>query len=367
MRDRGRHDASSIASPFPHSRSFPNANPTLDPRGGLCGHRDAHARHRGREHGALADRRGPDTGLTGLQWVVDAYTLALAATVLTAGSLADRFGRRRLFPSAWRSSPPPRCAARPPSDIAMLNIARAVQGIGAAIMFAVSLALLANAFPDVQRARRRARGLRRDDRRLVRGRPAGRRRADQRPRTGAGSSSSTSRSASRCLVDHARLRPGVARPARARRIDWPGQVTLTGGLFLLVLGAAARQRGRLGQRRDPRRAAAVPSRCSARSWPSRRASRSRCCRCGCSATGRSPARRSRRSRSRRRSSPCSSTRRSTCSRSSACRRSRPASSTCPARSLMFVVAGATSPARREGLGPGDGRRRARAGRRRAWC
>src|SRR5919112_1359594 len=38
-----------------------------------------------------------DTGLGGLQWVVDAYTLALAATVLTFGSLADRFGRRRLF------------------------------------------------------------------------------------------------------------------------------------------------------------------------------------------------------------------------------------------------------------------------------
>ena len=38
-----------------------------------------------------------DTGLSGLQWVVDAYTLPLAATVLTAGVLADRFGRRRLF------------------------------------------------------------------------------------------------------------------------------------------------------------------------------------------------------------------------------------------------------------------------------
>src|SRR4051795_8789722 len=38
-----------------------------------------------------------DTGLSGLQWVVDAYTLALASVVLTAGSLADRFGRRRLF------------------------------------------------------------------------------------------------------------------------------------------------------------------------------------------------------------------------------------------------------------------------------
>src|SRR6266571_1204603 len=40
---------------------------------------------------------GLDTGLGGLQWVVDAYTVPLAATVLTAGAIADRFGRRRLF------------------------------------------------------------------------------------------------------------------------------------------------------------------------------------------------------------------------------------------------------------------------------
>ena len=38
-----------------------------------------------------------DAGIGGIQWVVDAYTLALAAIVLTAGSIADRFGRRRLF------------------------------------------------------------------------------------------------------------------------------------------------------------------------------------------------------------------------------------------------------------------------------
>ena len=40
---------------------------------------------------------GLDTGLSGLQWVVDAYTIPLAATVLTAGAIADRFGRRKLF------------------------------------------------------------------------------------------------------------------------------------------------------------------------------------------------------------------------------------------------------------------------------
>ena len=92
-----------------------------------------------------------NTGLHGLQWIVDAYTLALASTVLTAGSLADRFGRRRLFTyrprplhrrvAALRAWPPTSPSSTPP---------RAVQGIGGAIMFAVSLALLANAFPDAK-------------------------------------------------------------------------------------------------------------------------------------------------------------------------------------------------------------------------
>ena len=82
-----------------------------------------------------------------LQWVVDAYALTLAALVLTAGSLADRFGRRRLF--AWGlgifSAASLLCALAP--DPTFLNGARALQGIGGAVMFAVSLALLAQEFP----------------------------------------------------------------------------------------------------------------------------------------------------------------------------------------------------------------------------
>jgi MFS family permease len=60
------------------------------------------------------------TDLSGVQWVVDTYTLALAATVLTAGSLADRFGRKRSFCLGSRSSLPPRwraaCRDRSPSS-----------------------------------------------------------------------------------------------------------------------------------------------------------------------------------------------------------------------------------------------------------
>ena len=91
-----------------------------------------------------------DTGLSGLQWVVDAYTLTLAATVITAGSLADRFGRRRLFGIGLGlfTATSLLCAAA--QSITMLNASRAAQGVGAAIMFAVSLAVLSNAFPRME-------------------------------------------------------------------------------------------------------------------------------------------------------------------------------------------------------------------------
>src|SRR3954449_11928641 len=91
-----------------------------------------------------------NTGLSGLQWVVDAYTLALAAVVLTAGSLADRIGRRRLFTVGLSLFTVSSLLCAAAQSIVMLNASRAVQGIGAAIMFAVSLALLSNAFPDMQ-------------------------------------------------------------------------------------------------------------------------------------------------------------------------------------------------------------------------
>jgi EmrB/QacA subfamily drug resistance transporter len=82
-----------------------------------------------------------------LQWVIDAYALTLAALVLTAGSLADRFGRRRLFVAglAIFSAASALCALAP--DPTFLNLARALQGVGGAVMFAVSLALIAQEFP----------------------------------------------------------------------------------------------------------------------------------------------------------------------------------------------------------------------------
>ncbi len=83
---------------------------------------------------------------TDLQWVVDAYTLALAAVVLTAGSLADRLGRRAVFVSGLALFSGSSLIAGLAGDPTVLNLARAVQGVGGAAMFAVSLALLAQEF-----------------------------------------------------------------------------------------------------------------------------------------------------------------------------------------------------------------------------
>ena len=81
-----------------------------------------------------------------LQWVIDAYALTLAALLLTGGSLADLYGRRRVFVIgiAIFTLASALCAlAHTPLA---LNLARALQGIGGAFMFATSLALLASAF-----------------------------------------------------------------------------------------------------------------------------------------------------------------------------------------------------------------------------
>src|ERR687887_1619257 len=93
---------------------------------------------------------GLDTDLSGLQWVVDAYTLPLAATVLTAGAVADRLGRRRLvlFGLAIFTASSALCGTA--GGIEVLVGARAVQGLGASMMFATALALISQATPRPQ-------------------------------------------------------------------------------------------------------------------------------------------------------------------------------------------------------------------------
>ncbi len=81
-----------------------------------------------------------------LQWVVDAYALTLAATLLTSGSLADLFGRRRLYLIGLGLFTLASLLCGVATTTLFLQVARGAQGVGGAIMFAVSLALLADAF-----------------------------------------------------------------------------------------------------------------------------------------------------------------------------------------------------------------------------
>ncbi len=89
---------------------------------------------------------------TDLQWVVDAYALTLAAFVLTSGSLADRLGRRRVFTVGVAVFTFASLLCGLSGSPTMLNLSRALQGVGGAIMFAVSLALLAQEWRGAERA-----------------------------------------------------------------------------------------------------------------------------------------------------------------------------------------------------------------------
>ena len=87
-----------------------------------------------------------DASLSDLQWVIDAYALSLAALLLTAGSLADLYGRRLVFSIGLVLFTAGSVACGLAQDVLFLSIARAFQGIGGAAMFATALALLATAF-----------------------------------------------------------------------------------------------------------------------------------------------------------------------------------------------------------------------------
>jgi DHA2 family methylenomycin A resistance protein-like MFS transporter len=102
---------------------------------------------------AIQQQVGGSVG--GLQWVIDAYTLALAAVMLTAGSQADRLGARRVFTAGLIvfGVGSAACAAAP--TLGVLIAARVVQGLGASALLPCSLALIVHQYPD---AGPRARG-----------------------------------------------------------------------------------------------------------------------------------------------------------------------------------------------------------------
>lgn len=174
------------------------------------------------------------SGLSGLQWIVDGYTLPLAAVVLSAGSLGDWLGRRKLFAIGLVLFTGASAACGLSGSIELLDGARAVQGVGAAILLALSLALIAQVTPQ----------------------PAARVRALALYGSAIGGGLALGPLVGGALTDVlgwraiflANVPLGLlalaltltrvqeSHGAAARRIDWPGQLTLVAALFGLVLG-----------------------------------------------------------------------------------------------------------------------------------
>lgn len=91
--------------------------------------------------------------VTGLQWVLDGYLLSLASLILVAGSLGDRYGRRRVFELGvvWFGLASVLCGVAPSTGV--LVAARVLQGVGGALLAPGSLALLQATFAHGDRAR----------------------------------------------------------------------------------------------------------------------------------------------------------------------------------------------------------------------
>src|SRR6266542_798937 len=170
---------------------------------------------------------------TDLQWVVDAYALTLAALVLTAGSLADRLGRRRVFAAGLGVFTLASLLVALAPDPTFLNLSRAFQGVGGAVMFAVSLALIAQEFP-AGRERGTAMG--------IYGASIGVAVAIGPLVGGALTDSLGWRSifylnvpigVAAIAITYLKLRE--SRDPNATRVDWAGVATFSGALFALVL------------------------------------------------------------------------------------------------------------------------------------
>ena len=87
-------------------------------------------------------------GTSALQWVVNAYTVAFAAFILTAGALGDRIGAKRVFVAGFALFTAASVACGLAPGLGVLIAARAVQGVGAAMLVPCSLSLLSHAYPD---------------------------------------------------------------------------------------------------------------------------------------------------------------------------------------------------------------------------
>src|SRR5262245_39739534 len=87
-------------------------------------------------------------GESGLQWVVTAYSLGMTIAIMSAGTAADIYGRRKLYLAGIALFTAASAACGMASSLELLNLARGVQGVAAATINVTSLALVSAAFPD---------------------------------------------------------------------------------------------------------------------------------------------------------------------------------------------------------------------------
>src|SRR3954447_2962411 len=168
-----------------------------------------------------------------LQWVIDAYALTLAALLLTGGALADMYGRRKLYLLGLVLFTAASVLCGVAQSPLMLELSRGLQGVGGAVMFAVSLALLAQAF------RGRERGMAFGIWGAVTGIAVA-----IGPLLGGALVSGISWRwiffvnvpLGAIALALTTLRVVESRDTNARRPDWPGFVLFTGGLAALIYG-----------------------------------------------------------------------------------------------------------------------------------
>jgi EmrB/QacA subfamily drug resistance transporter len=183
---------------------------------------------------ALPDiQKDLNTDLTGLQWVVDAYTLLLSAFTLTMGTLADRFGRRRLFLIGVSLFTLASLLCGLATSATFLHVARGLQGVGGAAMFATSLALIAQEFQGPERGSAIAAWGATIGGAVAVGPLVGGALTDGlgwewiffvNVPIGIGT------------VILAKTQAGESHDPNAKRLDWAGLITFSGGLFFLIFG-----------------------------------------------------------------------------------------------------------------------------------
>jgi EmrB/QacA subfamily drug resistance transporter len=98
-------------------------------------------------------QRRLSASFTDLQWVIDAYTLALATLILTLGSMADRYGRMRIFVGGLALFTLASLLCGVATSATFLIWSRALQGVGGAAMFATGLALIGQDFQGAERGK----------------------------------------------------------------------------------------------------------------------------------------------------------------------------------------------------------------------